>query len=241
MFEQRWGTTRWGNPRLVATLARDVVVQFRNGFYLVSGFFILIWVSLFSLIPDGVELDAALVVPSFLTLNLVITTFFFVGALVLLEKDEGTLAGLAVTPLRDAEYLWAKLISLVLLAAGESLLIVLPIFGAGFAPAPLLAGTLLVAIVRYDSINEYLLPSTLFVMALMLPLVDLLGIWSTPLVYLHPLQPALVLMRAAFGEAPGPGSLIYGWLGAPLWFAVSFRWAQRRFARFVVSTTGGAQ
>ena len=115
--------------RMVTTLRWDVVLQFRNGFYYVSAFFILIWVGLWSQLPNAHTLDYAVILPGLVVLNLLITTFYFVGALVLLEKAEGTLTGLVVTPLHAGEYLAARVLSLTLLAMLESLLIVLLIYG----------------------------------------------------------------------------------------------------------------
>lgn len=237
--------------RLSATVMHDAMLQFRNGFYGVSVFFVLLWLGLFSLIPDSVELNAALIIPAFLLMNLLITTFYFVGALVLLEKSEGTLTGLITTPLRSSEYLWSRLLTLMVLGVVESLLIVVPNFGVQFHWLPLLAGAALlggiytllgfVAIVRYDSINEYLIPSMGFVILLMLPLTALLGMLPAWLFAVHPLMPALVLMQTAFDTAPGGGQIVYAVAGSILWFALCFLWAQRLFYRFVIAAAGGGQ
>jgi fluoroquinolone transport system permease protein len=233
--------------RLVATLRWDVVLQFRNGFYYVSAFFILIWVALWRQLPNAHTLDYALIVPGLVVLNLLITTFYFVGALVLLEKAEDTLTGLVVTPLHAGEYLAARVLSLSLLATLETVLIVLLIYGLDFQVLPLLAGMLLlsgfytlmgfVAIARYDSINEYILPSGIIVFGLVLPLADHVGWWRSPIFYLHPIQPALVLLRAAF-EPMAPWRIAYGLLGALLWLGISAVWAYRTFDRFVVRAAG---
>ena len=44
--------------------------------------------------------------------NLVIGTFYFMGGLVLLEKDEGSLEARVTTPLKPTEYLSAKVLTL---------------------------------------------------------------------------------------------------------------------------------
>ncbi len=233
--------------RLLATLRWDMVLQFRNGFYYVSVFFIMIWVGLWSQLPNTSSYNYALILPALITLNLLITTFYFVAGLVLLEKAEGTLTGLVVTPLRTGEYLAARVLSLSLLAALESLLIVMLIYGVQFNPLPLVIGMLLlggfftligfVAIVRYDSINEYVIPSGLVVLVLILPLIDHLGLWQNPVFYLHPVRPTLVLLRAAF-DPPAFWPIAYGVVGSLVWFAISFVWAGRIFHRFVVRTAG---
>ena len=230
--------------RLRATLHRDLVIQWRNGFYAVSVFIVLVSGLLLRQLPRP-WLDALL--PAFLVSSLSFTTFYFMAALVLLEKDEHALDGLVVTPLRPAEYLAAKSGSLAALAVAESLLIVVLARGASPGLVWLVPGVALlgatftlfgfVAIARYDSINTFLFPSVGFVSLLTLPLVGSVGLWDTPLFYLHPLQPALVLIRAAFTPTDA-GMLTYGLGGALVWVVVSFAWARRMFHHFVVRRAG---
>jgi fluoroquinolone transport system permease protein len=233
--------------RLFSTFRWDVTLQFRNGFYLVSGLIILMMVPLLSLLPHDNRVDYRLVLPALMLLNLIVTTFYYMGGLVLFEKGEGTLTGLVVTPLRETEYLIAKVASLTLLGVVESLIIVLLVYGVHVDLVPLVLGatalgacfTLLgfIAIARYDTVNEYLLPSVLFVLLMILPIIDHLDVWRSPIFYLHPIQPMLVLMRSASGGAMS-WEIIYGLIGSSVWFAISFVWARRNFHRFVVRAAG---
>lgn len=228
--------------RLAASLQTDLRVQLRNGFYFVSGFIVLIFTALLSQLPKGV-LDLSLVVPSILLVNFVLTTFFFVGALVLLEKSEGTIYGLVVTPLRVGEYLLAKVASLTGLATLESALVVLFVFGLPPNMLPLLLGMLLlgtlftllgfVVTARFRSINEYLLPAGFGVMLLLLPLLQSTGLLSSPLFHFHPAQPAVTLLRSAYTSV-STLELVYAVLGSLSWAALSFLWAKRVFVRHIV-------
>lgn len=223
--------------RLISTLRVNMLTQYRNGFYYVGAFVVVVAVVLLSQL--GGTLDLSLIIPGLVFFNLLITTFYFVGGLVLLEKEEGSLIGLVVTPLRPSEYLVAKIGSLTLLASLETTLYISIVFRTAppFLGMILLAGlyTLFgfVAIARYDSINEFLLPSVGIVMLLMLPLVDFFGPWHSPIFYLHPLQPTLVLMRAAYTEA-SPLEIAYGVVGSLFWYGVLFLWARRTFDRVIV-------
>lgn len=230
--------------RFLATLHCDARVQWRNGFYYVGLFIVLVAGLLLRQLPR-LWLDALL--PAFLVSSLSFTTYYFMAALVLLEKDEHALEGLVVTPLRPADYLAAKSVSLAGLAVAESLLIVLLARGASSGLVWLVLGVALlgttftlfgfVAVARYDSLNAYLFPSVGFVALLTLPLVGSVGLWDTPLFYLHPLQPALVLIRAAFTPADA-GALAYGVGGALVWVGISFYGARRSFYRFVIRRAG---
>jgi len=197
--------------------------------------------------PTELGTRASFQIPTLLMLNLIITTYFYVAALVLLEKDEGTLAGLVVTPLRPYEYLMSKVVSLTLLAIVETLLVVVLVFGVHFRPFPILAGMIMlgafytlagfVAAARYDAINAYLLPAGVGVGLLILPLIDHLSLWHNPIFWLHPTQPALVLLRSAFGRA-AVWETTYGLLGGAFWLGLSLLWARRIFRHFVIRTAG---
>ncbi|MCA9837507.1 MAG: hypothetical protein KC422_11340 [Trueperaceae bacterium] len=227
--------------RFGSSLRTEVIVQFRQGFYFVSLFVIVIFSLLLAQLPKQ-NLKLEMVIPGFLVINFVLTTFFFVGALVLLEKAEGSLFGLAVSPLLEYEYLLAKVVSLTGLAALESLAVVGLVFGWQFKFAYLLLGMLVLGalytllgfsiMARFRSINDYLLPAGLAVTLLILPLLDVLGIWHSSLFYLHPIQPALLLMQAAFRPLTF-WELCFAGLASFVWLGLVFVWAQEVFRRIV--------
>lgn len=231
-----------GARRLSATVRWDVVRQFRSGFYYASGFFVLVWAAVFVPLPAG-TLDLGLMLPALMLVNLSVVAFYYVGALVLLEKSEGSLLGIVVSPLRGHEYLLGKVISLTGLAVLESGVLVVLIYGVGFRPLFLLSGMVLLSgfyvlvgfmvIVRYGSINEFLLPSIVLVTGLIAPAVDYFGLWQSPFFYLHPVQPALLLMRGAFVPLE-LWQMVYGFVGAAVWVVVAFVGARWRFQRMVV-------
>ncbi len=229
--------------RLLMTIRCDVLLQFRNGFYYVTAFVLLVW----TLALTQVHLDVSLLLPGLVLGNLIISTFYFIGGLVLLEKGEGTLEAQVVTPLRDWEYLASKLLTLTLLSVVENVVIVVVLNGPGFNLFWLVVGIALAAtiyclagfivIVRYDSINEYLLPSMLYTALLGLPLVNYFGLWTSWLFYLHPLQAPLVLMQAAFQPVEG-WQLVYSIVYSALWIGILFRVSRRVFLRFVITPAG---
>jgi fluoroquinolone transport system permease protein len=233
--------------RLLATVRRDVTLQIRYRLYAVSVFVVLVWGVLLSLLPVAARTETAVVVPAFVVFNLIVTTFYFVGALVLLERDEGMLSAIVTTPLRDAEYLLSKAITLTALATAESLLVVLLLFGARFRWDLLLAGTVLLgalyvlagflAVARHDSLNEWLLPSVPVLLFLMLPLLGHFGLVDRRLFWLHPVAPALLLLQAAC-DPSSTGEIAFGVLGSVIWLGAGFTWARHRFDRYLVREAG---
>jgi fluoroquinolone transport system permease protein len=230
--------------RLLSTIRCDIRLQFRNGFYYVVGFILAGCALLLTQIP---AIDWGRLLPALVLSNLIVATFYFVGGLVQLEKGEGTLEAQVVTPLTPWEYLASKVISLTGLSLVENLIIVGLAYGLGFWVFPMVLGIGLasaifvlvgfMAIARYDSINEYLFPSVLYTMALVLPLLHYFGIWENWLFYLHPLQAPLILMKAAFLPVE-IWQLAYGLLYSVLWIAILFLCSRRSFHNFIVIKAG---
>ena len=222
--------------RLAATLGTDVRVQFRNGFYLATAFVVACSVVLLRWLPPEV---AALLLPVVVLENIVVNTFYFVSALLLLERGEGTLVAQGVTPLRDDEYLGSKLLTLAALSLVEGLLIATAVAG----PDPrltlvalgiaLAAGLLCIAgvglVVRFESINEFIMPSVLYTFVLSLPVLGYFGVGARVLYLPHPLQGPLELMQI---HAPHTsGQLLYA-IGYPLiWMVPAYLWSRRALRR----------
>jgi len=233
--------------RFLASLRRDFLLQVRYKLVAVSLFVVGFWGALLAFLPDAVIPEPDVIVPAIVVVNLMTTTFYFVCGLVLFEKGEAVLPALVTTPLRDREYLLSKALSLSLLASAETLGLVVLIFGARAHWGLLLTGALLlgviytllgfVAVARYDSINEFLFPSVVLATGLLLPLLPHFGVMSRLLVLLHPVEPAFVLLRAAYTPIGGD-ELAYGLLGTMAWVALSYRWARHRFDLFIVRAAG---
>ena len=232
--------------RLVARIACDVRLQWRNGFYFAAAFVVAVFIILLAWVPQR---SLSWILPVVLFGNLATNSFYFMAGLVLLEKAERSLEGQVVTPLRDWEYLLAKVATLCVLSLAESLVIVTVAYAASpdwFALAAgvgLLATTLaccgFLSVARYDSINEFLFPSVLVITLLALPLLDLLGVWPSMLWYLHPVHPSVVLVGAGFGPI-SPVELGAAILAGAGWVAIGFVLCLRGFHRFVIAREANA-
>jgi len=235
--------------RFAATVACDLRLQLRNGFYVAVAFVTAVSVAILRLLPTA---SVAWLLPLVVFQSLVVTSFYFMAGLVLLEKTEGTIAARVVTPLRTAEYLGAKVLTLTALSVAEGVAVValgapgrVGAAGLGWLTAGLalmaaffcLAGFAFVA--RYDSINEFLLPSVASTAALGLPLVEWIGVWGSPLFYLHPFQAQFALVAAAFEPAP-TWKLAYGVAYSALWLVPAWLAARRAFDRRLLARWGSA-
>ncbi len=180
-------------------------------------------------------------------MNLEINAFYFIGGLVLLEKGEGTLESQVITPLRPFEYLISKAITLGILSVIEAIVIILFTIGISLNWFFMITGCMFlvvifslygfVVVVRYDSINEFLLPSILWTIAYLLPLLFYFDFFQSRLFYLHPLLAPLILMQTAF-EPVTTNHIIYGLLCSMLWTGVALYFSLQAFDRFVISKQG---
>ncbi len=230
--------------RLLATLRWDAQLQIRNGFYAAAATVAVFFILLMSLL-DTEALRKLL--PAFIFGNLQINTFYFLAGMVLLEKREGTLEAQIVTPLATWEYLTSKLVTLSALAMVENLAIVAITYGFGFRILPLIVGMLLASLLygligfafvaRYDSINEYLMPSAVLTFVLAIPLLPYFNTWPGWWHNLHPLYGPLLWMKSAF-EPISAGEAAYGLLYPLVWIVLAFRLSQQAFQRFIIEKEG---
>jgi fluoroquinolone transport system permease protein len=229
----------------MSTLGWDLRIQFRQGFYYAALFVIGLWVLVLTQLPAEFT---ALFLPYIIFFDLSVFGFYFMAGMLFLEKGEGVLEALVVTPLRKREYLVSKALTLSLLALLVSAAVVLMVYGPGinwllFVPGVMLNSWLLVLFgfilaSRYDAVNEFLIPSIIYVIPSQLPAFWYFGIWDHWLLYLIPTMPSMLLIAGAFTPI-APWQVVYSllYLGAAC-IGVTL-WAERAFARFVVRGEGG--
>jgi fluoroquinolone transport system permease protein len=230
--------------RLLATMRTDLRLQIRNGFYYATVFVAIIVVIAFSRLNIP---DYGYIWPVFILGNMMMVGFYFMAGVVLLEKGEGTMEAQIITPLRPFEYLLSKVLTLGFLSLLESAIIVVILSGINFNWPLFLLGVAItaaiyslfgfIAVAPFDSINEFIFPSVLWVLATFPPVFYFLGVSDSWLFFLHPLQAPLVLLQGAFTGVPG-WQIVYGILYGALWIGITFVWSLRLFRRFIIRREG---
>ena len=227
--------------RLSSTLLLDSQLQARNKVYLivVAAAFALAFALRALVTPDQLHFF----MPVLVMYGVSVTTVFLVGVLLLIERGEGTLNVVMVSPLRPREYLASKLITLAGLALVESVIMAVVAFGLGFSFGWLVLAVVMrasmgvgvgVAVgVRYSSITRFLLPAIFASLAFDLPIIWYFELWPSPLFYLWPSMPPLLLAKAAFLPVD-PLQLVYAFGYGTLVAGVALFWASRAIDRFVV-------
>lgn len=233
--------------RFWSTFLNDVRLQWRHGFYIAAAVMLVLFALLMAqLSPE----DLRWLLPVVIVNNVIVNGYYFVAGLVLLEKGEGALQAQVVTPLRAGEYLASKAASLSLLSLAENGLMALLLLGervhAGWLLIGVVTGTAFftlggfLVVVRYETINEYLLPSMLIATMLTLPLLPYFGVGDSLLLtgalYLHPLQGVLLALGAAAGAPLADWQIVYTLSSAMLSTAAALALSRAAYVRFVRQT-----
>jgi fluoroquinolone transport system permease protein len=227
--------------RLMSTVQLDMRLQFRNGLYYVGFGVALFLVLILRQLFDQATL--AIMLPVMLLVAAGGTGYIFAAGMLFLEKSQRTLAALTVSPLRPGEYMASKLLSLSVLVGFESVIVVLLSYGLRLNWGLLLMGLAgvmllmvlvsLIVVVRYNSITDFLMPSTALIVLLQVPLLKLFDIGPTTLYYLFPSTPGLVLLEGAFRPLSG-GELAYGLIGSVAAIVGAYVWARAAYDRYVI-------
>lgn len=230
--------------RLGSTMRWDLVNQYRQGFYIAAAFVVLLWAVVLWNIPP---VASGLLLPFIIFFDLSVFGFYFMAGMLFLEKGDGVLQALVVTPMRSWEYLISKSATLALLAVVVSVGVVLLVHGPAvnwllLIPGVALNSWLLVLVgfvlaVRYDAVNEFLIPSVFYMIPSQLPALHYFGIWDSPLLYLVPTMPSMLLLEGAFAPIAG-WQIVYAFVYLLVACMAVTWWAQRAFARFVVRGGG---
>lgn len=227
--------------RLAATLRLDARLQARYRVYtIVLAAAIALAAAMGALFsPSQLQFFMPVIVLSGVSM----TTVFLVGFLVLLERDEGTLDVVLVSPLRSTEYLLSKVITLTALALVEGMVIAVVAFGLDFNLVWLALSIMMRAItgaaigivvgVRHRSITKFLVPAVFASLAFDIPNLWYLELAPTPLFYLWPSMPPLLFAKAAFFPVE-TWQLIYASVAGGLVMLASLLLAKRAIRLHVV-------
>lgn len=231
---------------LLALLRWDLVMQYRHGFWIAGLAVTLTWVAfLHPLSPEYREIW----LPCLLYVDIGGIGTGFVAGVLFFERRQGVLDALVVTPLRTWAWLLSKVLSLTLLATVVACVLVLLTAGAAASWLRLVPSFALVAALytvlgfllaaRCSSVSGFLAALGAVGLPVGLPLLDYFHIWSHPVLWLNPAQPAAALIWRSFQPSPGPESGVAVALTV-FWLAVAFRLGVRAFHRQVSWRRGAA-
>ncbi len=194
---------------MLAALRNDVRLQYRHGFYAAYAFVVVVYVLLMQLVPEAARGRLLTVI---VLSEASVIGFFFAGALVLLERSDGTLQALSITPLRPREFLTARVASLTLLTFSAVVVVSAGAVGVRFNAVILACATLLTialfgllgtaAACRFATIDRFVVWGGLFSALLSLPVLPYFGLLESRLWLILPTTASLSLLDAAYGNRP---------------------------------------
>lgn len=221
-------------------LKTEIMLQWRQGFWLVyfvvSALYILVLLN----VPEENRMMVSLIM---ILTDTTMLGVLFIGALVLLEKQQGTIQSLFVTPLEPARYIWSKTLSLSLIAVVMSILVYLPVWQ--FPPysllllltATLTAGTFallgLGLAAGVETINQYFGIQMAASMLLLLPVVPYLLLGQHPAFLFLPYIASLDLMLGVIRPLSA-WRMITDLLFLTAWGWLAFRYALHRVNKKLV-------
>lgn len=239
--------------RLLATMKMDITAQVRNNLYSIGiGAGIVVAIAL-SQLTLAEQLPMA--IPTLMLLVVGGSTMLYVSGMIIFEKQEGTLNAVIVSPLRPAEYLWSKIITLTLLASIESIVMVggtmlimsfsqeviapnIPLILIGIITIGMIYTLVgIVMIVRYDKITEFLIPMSAVAVILQVPFVHFLGIFEHPTFLIIPTSAPTMLMRGAYLPLTTP-EWIYAIAYTGVLIVGLSIWAYRAFETHIIMKVG---
>jgi fluoroquinolone transport system permease protein len=234
------------NMRLAAAFLADVRFQFRHGFYYAYLFVSVVYIALLRLVEDGMRQKLAVLVvfsdPAMLG-------FFFIGGIILLEKAQGIFSTLFVTPIRIAEYVWAKVWSLTLLSLSTSFLILLATVGTDMHVLPILIGVTFTSVlatlmgiglaVRVKTVNQFLVSSVLFVPIFFTPVMEWIG-GKSFMYYLFPGKAGLLFLEGGFAPITW-NDTIYSLCMLLCACVAAYYFALRSLMKWILFFQGGEQ
>lgn len=191
--------------RILRALIADLKFEWKQGFFLIYFIISFMYLLLLTQIPESVRI---LVVPFVVFSDPSVLGLFFIGGLLLLEKEQGILQSIVVTPLRSMEYVIGKILSLSLVAVFAGFLITKLSVSQSVHYGILFMGILLtscfftqlgiVVACHSKSINGFFLKMIPYMLTMMAPMFLLIPFWEMTYLNLIPGVAGLRLVYSAY-------------------------------------------
>ncbi|MCK5067558.1 MAG: hypothetical protein KAR16_08970 [Bacteroidales bacterium] len=215
-------------------LKKEIALQWRQGFWLVYFVVSALYIIVLFNVPRENRMMVSLIM---ILTDTTMLGVLFIGALVLLEKQQLVIHSLFVTPLEPSRYIWSKTLSLSLIAIVMSILVYLPVWKFSAYTMLLLvtitftAGTFamlgLGLAAGVDTINQYFGIQMLVSMLFCLPVVPYLLLDQHPAFLFLPYIASLDIMLGVIEPLPA-WRMITDLLFITGWGYLAFRYALRR-------------
>ncbi len=230
--------------RLLAALKSDVKFQYKQGFYFVYAALTAMYLLILHYIPQGILKSYA--VPVTIYSDPAVIGFFFIGSIVMLEKQQGIIDCLAVTPLDPKEYLLSKAISLGTVGLISSVIIAASA-GIGIRWFAVIISVLLNSFLYTlfgfitaggaKSINSYFMRAIPVMLVMILPCFSLIGFPLSWLFRIFPSVAGIELLIGAFIKQDF-GAMMTDIVILCIWIAIFFAAALKTYDKKILAGGG---
>ena len=193
--------------RILNAIKADIIFQWKQGFYLIYIIISLIYIVLLNQFSNEI---VKLILPLAIYSDPSVLGMFFIGGIVLLEKEQGILMLLKVTPLRMSEYIISKVISLAIISVFSSILISFFSYKQYVNYVFLITGVILsstffilfglIIITKSKNINEYIFKMVPYSLIILLPCLSLIIKDIKYIFYLFPSVAGIRLILGAYNN-----------------------------------------
>jgi fluoroquinolone transport system permease protein len=191
--------------RLLNAIRSDIRFQIKQGFYFIYLIITVMYLVILSMVPENI---LTIALPLVVFSDPSVLGLFFIGGIIMLEKEQGIIQVLVISPLKTTEYIISKVVSLSLISTLSGLL--LTIFGTKAYPDWILltisifltssvftlCGIMINA--GCNTVNQYIIKTIPYMLLLVLPCFSLIGFKYSYLFNIFPSVSALKLMLGAF-------------------------------------------
>ena len=222
-------------------LKYDITLQWRQGFWLVYFIVSLVFLVILFSIPQHYRLPATIYI---LLSDTSVLGATFIGALILLEKQQNVLQSLFVTPLSLRHYLISKALSLTCLIFCMSLVIYLPVNAPGWHYVPVLFTTIVSSVIftflgmgvsaRVRTVNQYLGGVIGLSMIIVIPVIPFIIFDYTEYLIVFPLNAALDMMISVI-ESSWTFINVIESIILVVWAFIGYCFAYQQFNRHVLN------
>ena len=221
-----------------------MLFQFRQGFYYAYIFVTVIYIIALLNIPAEIRPFATVIV---LFTDTTVLGFFFIGAIVLLEKSQNIHESIFVTPLRLYEYFISKIVSLTIISFASSILIVVLtnnnlknifVFSTGVVLVSsffTLFGFIFASGAK--NVNDYFARALGIGLIICLPITGFLQVFDTPVYYLFPTKAAIIVIDCLFNKYTS-AEIIYSFCSLSLWIVIAYHFAIKTFTKNIILKAG---
>ncbi|WP_273326712.1 ABC transporter permease [Vallitalea guaymasensis] len=190
--------------RMTGALKTDFKFQMKQGFYIIYFFLTIIYMVILSMIPKEFK---NIILPIIVFSDPSVVGFFFIGGIIMLEKLQGIINYIVVTPLSIKEYILSKVFTLSLLAviAGEAITFVS--INSGSVNNIILAIGIfissvffiligIIVVVGCKTLNQYMVKMVPFLMLLIIPCISIIDFKFS---YVLTVIPSVAGFRIVYG------------------------------------------